>query len=60
MEQTEQQARHSSGIQNFYYSGVINVINLKLTEEQLKAVAAETSIFNGTVGQIIERVNQIK
>lgn len=30
----EQQARHSSGIQNNYYGGVTNVINLRLSSDQ--------------------------
>ena len=58
MEQDEQKARHSSGIHNYYYGGVTKVINLKLTTEQIKALA-DSNVFNGSVGQFIESVERI-
>ena len=58
MEQEEQKARHSSGIQNYYYGGVSKVINLKLTADDLKALV-DSHVFNGSVGQLIEHVEKI-
>ena len=58
MEQEEQKARHSSGIQNYYYGGVSKVINLKLTADDLRAFA-DSHVFNGSVGQLIEHVERI-
>ena len=58
MEQDEQKARHSSGINNYYYGGVTKVINLKLTTEQIQALG-DSTVFNGSVGQFIEKVERI-
>lgn len=58
MEQDEQKARHSSGINNYYYGGVTKVINLKLTTEQIQALG-DSTVFNGSVGQFIESVERI-
>ena len=58
MEQDDQKARHSSGINNYYYGGVTKVINLKLTTEQIKALG-DSTVFNGSVGQFIEKVERI-
>ena len=51
----EQQARHSSGIQNYYYGGVTNVINLRLSSEQ-KLFIEDGRIFikNELSGEIQE------
>ena len=58
MELDEQKARHSSGINNYYYGGVTKVINLKLTTEQIQALG-DSTVFNGSVGQFIESVERI-
>ena len=58
MELDEQKARHSSGINNYYYGGVTKVINLKLTTEQIQALG-DSTVFNGSVGQFIEKVERI-
>lgn len=58
MEKVDQKVRHSSGIQNNYYGGVNKVINLKLTTDILRGYG-DSNVFNGSVGQIIEKVDKI-
>lgn len=46
MDQEEKQVRHSSGIQNNYYGGVTNVINLKLTKDQIEILGSGNQLAN--------------
>lgn len=46
MDQEEMQVRHSSGIQNNYYGGVTNVINLKLTKDQIEILGSGNQLAN--------------
>ena len=51
MDTTEEQQVSRSGITNFYYGGVTNVINLKLSRDQVE-------VF-GTGNNIAEIINSI-
>jgi len=51
METTDGQRPSRSGINNFYYGGVTNVINLKLSRDQVE-------VF-GTGNNIAETINSI-
>lgn len=51
METTDGQRPSRSGISNFYYGGVTNVINLKLSRDQVE-------VF-GTGNNIAETINSI-
>lgn len=46
MELTEEQTSHrrSGGIKNYFYGGVTNVINLKLTREQIAVLSSGNQI----------------
>ena len=51
METTDEQRPSRSGISNFYYGGVTNVINLRLSRDQVE-------VF-GTGNNIAETINSI-
>ena len=51
METTDEQRPSRSGINNFYYGGVTNVINLRLSRDQVE-------VF-GTGNNIAETINSI-
>lgn len=44
METSEEQRPSRSGISNFYYGGVNNVINLKLSKELIEVLGAGNNI----------------
>ena len=44
MEKTEEQQLCRGGISNYYYGGVTNVINLKLTKEQVAVLSSGNNI----------------
>jgi hypothetical protein len=44
METTEEQTVGRGGISNFYYGSVTNVINLKLTKEQVEVLGSGNNI----------------
>jgi hypothetical protein len=49
---TEEEQFRRSGIYNYYYGGVTNVINLRLTEEQVAVLSSGNNIAD-TVNSII-------
>lgn len=51
MDTTEEQQLSRSGISNYYYGGVTNVINLKLSKDQV-------SVF-GSGNNIAETINSL-
>jgi hypothetical protein len=51
MDTTEEQQLSRGGISNYYYGGVTNVINLKLTKEQVAVL--------GSGNNIAETINSI-
>jgi len=57
METTDEQRPSRSGINNFYYGGVTNVINLKLSKEQVAVLGSGNNIaetINSLVNPYIE------
>jgi hypothetical protein len=52
MNVTEEESKGRSGIYNYYYGEVTNVINLRLTEEQVAVLSSGNNIAD-TVNSII-------
>ena len=52
MDITEEEPKSRSGINNYYYGGVTNVINLRLSEEQVAVLGSGNNIAE-TVNSII-------
>lgn len=52
MDITEEEPKSRSGINNYYYGGVTNVINLRLSEEQIAVLGSGNNIAE-TVNSII-------
>lgn len=52
MNVTEEESKGRSGINNYYYGGVTNVINLRLSEEQVAVLSSGNNIAE-TVNSII-------
>ena len=52
MNVTEEESKGRSGINNYYYGGVTNVINLRLSEEQVEVLGSGNNIAE-TVNSII-------
>ena len=44
MDITEEEPKSRSGINNYYYGGVTNVINLRLSEEQIAVLGSGNNI----------------
>ena len=58
MEKTDEEiCRHSSGIQNYYYGGVNNVINLKLTKEEIDIWGSGNQLAQ-TLSNLFNPLNQ--
>lgn len=49
---TEEEPKSRSGINNYYYGGVTNVINLRLSEEQIAVLGSSNNIAE-TINSII-------
>lgn len=52
METTEEQQLGRSGISNYYYGGVTNVINLKLSKDQVAVLGSGNNIAE-TINSLI-------